>query len=304
MDELLMGEGISVIVPTRNRPDYLSNFLASLNNQTGLPDELIIIDASDTEDTRTMIEMKDDSLPFEVIYRREAPGSARQRNIGFRLSRGRYLVFFDDDVILEPDYIGIVCDTFSEHREEQLGGITGKITNLRRDSSPWDRAFKGIFFLSDFGKGQVKLSGFPSLRIGDEPSYVEILSGCNMAYPREVFSQYLFDERLTGYSYMEDIDLSFRISRRYPLYYQPKARLEHHPSGYRTHDSRELRRMMIRNHRYLFKKNQPQDLPHVLSHWISVLGVFLYNTLLQRDFNAARGMIEGLREPLHAEEDL
>jgi GT2 family glycosyltransferase len=299
-----MRKAISVIVPTRNRPDYLAGFLDSLKNQTRRPDELIIIDASDTEGTRTMIEMKGDGLPFEVIYKREAPGSARQRNIGFRTSRGRYLFFFDDDVILEPDYIGMVCDTFSKHGEEGLGGVTGKITNIRRDSSPWERAFKRVFFLSDFGKGGVKLSGFPSLRIGDEPSYVEILSGCNMAYLRAVFSQFLFDERLTGYSYMEDIDLSFRISRRYLLYYQPKARLEHHPSAYRTYDPRELRRMMIQNHRYLFKKNQTQDLPHLLCHWISILGVFLYNGFLQRDFMAAMGIIEGLREPLHAEENL
>jgi GT2 family glycosyltransferase len=304
MNQSPVGKGISVIVPTRNRHHYLANFLASLNTQTRLPDELIIIDASDTEDTRTMIETKDDFLPFEVIYKREAPGSARQRNIGFRISGGSYLFFFDDDVILEPDYIGTVCDTFSKHRKEQLGGITGKITNIRRDPSAWDRAFKRIFLLSDLGEGHVKLSGFPSLRIGDEPSYVEILSGCNMTYPREVFSQFLFDERLTGYSYMEDIDLSFRVGKRYPLYYQPRARLEHHPSAYRTHDQRELRKMMIQNHRYLFRKNQPQDLPHILSHWISILGVFLYNVLFQRDFMAASGVFEGLREPLNVEENL
>ena len=299
-----MNEGISVIIPTRNRPDDLAGFLDSLNTQTRLPDELIIVDASDTEDTSNMIRRRRDELAFEVIYKREAPGSARQRNIGFRISRGRYLFFFDDDVILEPEYLRAVCDTFSKHGEGQLGGITGKITNIRQDSCPWDRAFKGMFFLVDFGKGRVKLSGFPSLRIGDEPSYVEILSGCNMAYPREVFSQFLFDERLTGYSYMEDIDLSFRISRRYPLYYQPKARLKHFPTSYKTYGSRALRKMMIQNHRYLFKKNQPQDIPHVLSHWISILGVFLYNVLIQRDFMAAMGIIEGLREPVHAEKNL
>lgn len=299
-----MNKGISVIVPTRNRADDLVSFLDSLNNQTRLPDELIVVDASDNDDTSNMLRKRRDQLPFDVIYKREAPGSAKQRNIGFHISRGRYLFFFDDDVILEPAYLRMVCDTFSKYGEEQLGGITGKITNIGQDSSPWDRAFKGIFFLSDFGKGRVKLSGFPSLRIGDESSYVEILSGCNMVYPREVFSQFLFDERLTGYSYMEDIDLSFRISREYPLYYQPKARLEHFPTSYKTYSSRVLRKMMIQNHRYLFKKNQPQDLQHVLSHWISILGVFLYNVLIQRDFMAAMGIIEGLREPIHAEKNL
>jgi len=276
----------------------------SLCVQSRMPDELIIVDASDNDDTKEFIGERRNHLPFDCAYTHTASGLTRQRNMGIGSSRGRYLFFFDDDVILETEYLRAVCDTFSKHGEDQLGGITGKITNISQDSSLRDRAFKCIFFLSDFGKGRVKLSGFPSLRIGDEPSYVEILSGCNMVYPREVFSQFLFDERLAGYAYMEDIDLSFRISRRYPLYYQPKARLEHYPSGYRTYGSMELRRMMIQNHRYLFKKNQPQDLPHVLSHWISILGVFLYNVLIQRDFMAAMGIIEGLREPLHAEKNL
>jgi GT2 family glycosyltransferase len=299
-----MNKRISVIIPTRNRRDDLVNFLDSLKNQTRLPDELVIIDASDNDDTRNMLRKRRDGLLFDIIYKRESPGSARQRNIGFCISKGNCLFFFDDDVILEPEYLRTIFDTFSQHRERQFGGITGKITNISQGSSLWDRAFKKIFFLSDFGKGIVKLSGFPSLRIGNEPSHVEVLSGCNMAYPREVFSQFLFDEMLTGYSYMEDIDLSFRVSREYPLYYQPKARLEHFPTSYKTYGSRALRKMMIQNHRYLFRKNQPQDLPHVLSHWISILGVFLYNVLIQRDSNAAIGIIEGLREPIHAEKNL
>lgn len=272
--------------------------------QSRMPDELIVVDASDNGYTKELIEQRGNQLPFDCTYTHTASGLTRQRNIGIGLSRGRYLFFFDDDVILATEYIRTVCDTFSHHGEEQLGGITGKITNICKDSSIWDRAFKVIFFLSDFGKGRVKLSGFPSLRIGDEPSNVEILSGCNMAYPRGVFSQFLFDERLTGYSYMEDIDLSLRIGRQYPLFYQPKAQLEHFPTSYKTYGSRTLRRMMIQNHRYLFKKNQPQDLPHGLCHWISILGVFLYNVLIHRDFGAAIGIIEGLREPIYAKEDL
>jgi len=204
---------ISVIVPTRNRTRDLVNLLDSLRNQTRLPDELIVVDASDNDDTENMLAEQGNQLPFDVVYQRASPGSARQRNIGFGLSRVRYLFFFDDDVVLEPEYVRIIYDTFLEHGQGQLGGVTGRIANIKESPKAWERIFKRLFFLSDFGQGKVKLSGFPSLRIGEKPAYVELLSGCNMVYPRKVFSQFLFDEALTGYSYMEDVDLSFRVGR-------------------------------------------------------------------------------------------
>jgi len=204
---------ISVIVPTRNRTRDLVNLLDSLRNQTRLPDELIVVDASDNDDTENMLAEQGNQLPFDVVYQRASPGSARQRNIGFGLSRVRYLFFFDDDVVLEPEYVRIIYDTFLEHGQGQLGGVTGRIANIKESPKAWERIFKRLFFLSDFGQGKVKLSGFPSLRIGEKPASVELLSGCNMVYPRKVFSQFLFDEALTGYSYMEDVDLSLRVGR-------------------------------------------------------------------------------------------
>ena len=244
-----------------------------------------------------MLEHKSNQLPFDLIYKKTSPGSARQRNIGFSLSRGNCLLFFDDDVILDSEYIHIIMDTFAQHKKEQLGGMTRKITNIKQSPIAWERIFRKVFFLSDLGQGKIKISGFPSPKINDTPGYVEFLPGCNMIYKRNVFSQFLFDEALTGYSYMEDVDLSFRIGKKYLLYYQPKAKIKHYSTTHKTYDSRALRKMMIQNHRYLFKKNQNHDLTHILSHWLSILGVLLYNVLIERDLRAGYGIIEGLIDP-------
>jgi hypothetical protein len=56
--------------------------------------------------------------------------------------------------------------------------------------------------------------------------------------------------------------------------------------------------MLIEHHRYLFHKNMPKDFGHFLAHWISLVGIFLYNAMILRDFRACRGIIEGLLEPL------
>lgn len=288
---------ISIIICTKDRTKDLAKFLDSLGNQTRMPDELIIVDASQKNNTILMLEQKSDQLSFDVIYKKTSPGSARQRNIGFSLSRGKFLFFFDDDVVLDSEYIRTIIDTFIKYKEKNLGGMTGRITNIKQSPKAWERIFFKLFFLTDLGKGKIKLSGFPSVKIDEKPAYVEFLTGCNMVYKSEVFSKFLFDEALTGYSYMEDVDLSFRVGKKYLLYYQPRAKLKHYSTSYKTYDSRTLRKMMIQNHRYLFKKNQKHDLIHIYCHLLSIIGVFIYNVFIQRDLRAGLGIIEGLINP-------
>jgi GT2 family glycosyltransferase len=179
-----------------------------------------------------------------------------------------------------------------------VGGITGRIVNISALPVSWESLFKKLFFLSDFGQGRVKLSGLPSIKIDDEPGFVESLSGGCTAYMKGVFDQFRFDENLKGYAYLEDVDFSYRVGKKYRLLYQPKAKLKHYPSTYLKIDSKELRKMLVRHQAYLFRKNMPKDFPHYLGYWISVIGIFIYNGLIQRNLPACRGIIEGLLEPL------
>ena len=211
---------ISVIICTKDRADDLYRLLECLAAQKRAPDEVIIIDASRNEKTKDMLEQKSDNLPLDVIYRKTDPGLTRQRNTGIGLSRGEYVFFFDDDVILEKEFIETICDTFHRSRGLGVGGITGRIVNIRASQRSWESLFKKVFFLSDFGKGRVKLSGLPSIKIDDEPGFVESLSGGCTAYLKEVFDQFRFDEKLKGYAYLEDVDFSYRVGKKYRLLYQ------------------------------------------------------------------------------------
>jgi glycosyltransferase involved in cell wall biosynthesis len=289
---------ISVIVCTRNRKDDLMKLVKSLCVQSRMPDELIIVDASDNDDTKEFIGERRNHLPFDCAYTHTASGLTRQRNMGIGFSRGKYLFFFDDDVVLENEFIDIVYSSFKTFESDNVAGIMGRIVNIPSLTRSWEWLFKKIFLLSDFGKGRVKLSGLPSIRIDGELSFVESLSGGCTAYKREVFEHFRFDEKLKEYAYLEDVDFSFRVGRKYRLLYQPKARLMHFPSTYLTVDSRKLRKMFIQNHLYLFHKNMPKDFPHFFGYWISVIGAFLYNGIIQRDLKACRGIVEGLLEPL------
>lgn len=290
---------ISVIICTKDRHEEIRRFFASLDSQSLLPGEVVVVDASATEETARFIEsQKAEGKEYALHYEHMEPGMTRQRNRGLDLSRGGTVIYFDDDVVLEKGCVKAMGESFRDLSHTRLGGVTGRITNVSEErKGGLDRALKKAFFLSDLGSGRVKASGFPEHRVGDEPGFVQVVSGCCMAFRRHVLESLRFDERLSGYCYMEDVDISRRLTAAgYLIYYQPGARLAHlSPTHAKGADTRSLRSMYIRNHRYFFRKNGKKDLAHAAAFAWSIAGVFWYNLLLSRDIRAARGVLEGLR---------
>ncbi|NQT56651.1 MAG: glycosyltransferase family 2 protein, partial [Desulfobacteraceae bacterium] len=117
---------ISVIICTKDRHLELSRLINSLNVQTLIPDELIIIDASVDDDTGTHVKGSSELSRYPIKYIKSSPGLTKQRNIGIREAKGKYVFFFDDDVVLDSDYIRIIMETFSHLQGVQLGGLTGR----------------------------------------------------------------------------------------------------------------------------------------------------------------------------------
>ena len=284
---------ISVIVCTKDRPQELRRFLDSLDRQTCLPDEVVIVDGGAGVETREMVLRQAERGPYPLHYLQTRPGLTRQRNQGVRAAAGRYLMFFDDDVVLYPRYVEAARSAFEDRSQGAVDGVMGRIVN-----SPHQDAitclFNTLFLLSAQGKGKLKRSGLPSMPSGRLGSQVFIFSGCCMAYSRAVFDRFAFDEKLTGYGYMEDIDFSSRVSREFKLVYHPEAELEHHPTTFRQHDTAALREMMVRHHVYLYRKNMPKTCAHLAAFLWSIFGILAYNTVLSRDPAACRGILRGL----------
>src|SRR5207245_10387284 len=99
----------SAIIATKNRPAELAEMLRSLVNQTRLPDEVVIIDQSEDDDTQRLVESMAASHrncpQFVYCYEPTATGASAARNSGIDQSHGDIVMFFDDDVILERDYV-------------------------------------------------------------------------------------------------------------------------------------------------------------------------------------------------------
>lgn len=93
---------VSVVVPTRNRPDLVVRAVRSAFAQTLSRIEIVVvIDGSDEATVTTLAELKDPRL--SVIALPESVGGAEARNIGVRSSRGEFIALLDDDDEWAPD---------------------------------------------------------------------------------------------------------------------------------------------------------------------------------------------------------
>ena len=92
---------ISVIVPTYNRADLISETIESILNQTYKYFELIIVDDGSTDNTEEVIRKFKDSR-IKYIKTDNWGGPARPRNTGIKKTKGEYIAFCDDDDIWLP----------------------------------------------------------------------------------------------------------------------------------------------------------------------------------------------------------
>ncbi|NME68173.1 glycosyltransferase family 2 protein [Flammeovirga aprica] len=110
---------ISIIIPSFNRANLISETLDSVLYQTYSNWECIIIDDGSTDGTQKIIQeyVKRDSR-FKLYQRdREPKGAPTCRNIGLEKSSGDYIMFFDSDDILSLTCFEDRIKYFNEQKE-------------------------------------------------------------------------------------------------------------------------------------------------------------------------------------------
>jgi glycosyltransferase involved in cell wall biosynthesis len=87
---------VSVVVPTRGRPDLVVRAVRSALAQSVQEIEVVVVaDGPDDATTRALGTIDDPRLVVEVLPEPRSVGAAR--NAGVRIARGRWIAFLDDD---------------------------------------------------------------------------------------------------------------------------------------------------------------------------------------------------------------
>src|SRR5690349_11073672 len=114
------GPKVSVVVPTRDRSDYLREAIESVRAVAGddVDVELIISDNGDSAEVRGIAE----KFGAKYVQARVA-GASAARNAGFRAATGDYIAFLDDDDVWLSGHLLPLLRALEQH--PMLGAVVG-----------------------------------------------------------------------------------------------------------------------------------------------------------------------------------
>ena len=107
---------VSVIIPTYNRLETLFHALGSLQEQSLLTFEVLVVDNAASLDVLGKIEEFNKSARIVVRYISESRlGAHHARHAGARAASGDILIFTDDDATFEPGWLNAYAKAFADN---------------------------------------------------------------------------------------------------------------------------------------------------------------------------------------------
>jgi GT2 family glycosyltransferase len=225
---------IAFVVATKDRPAELERLLLSLARQERKPDEVVIVDGGEPGVAGVLARPGLSGLRLRYL-RCRPPSAARQRNRGIRqVGPDIDLVgFLDDDAVLAPGAMAGMMDFW----ERAAGDIGGAQFNMTNHPAIFAAGLKRLPFVAALGlysgrPGEVLPSGF-QVMVGpvERTVFVRWLGSGASVWRRSVFAAESFDEWFQGYSYLEDLDFSYRVGKRLRLAVVGGADYEHLPAS-------------------------------------------------------------------------
>jgi GT2 family glycosyltransferase len=289
---------VTAVLPTKNRAALLADTVRALLAQTIVPDEIIVVDQSATEEGRRLVSELVAALPAErrpalvYVWDREINGAAAARNAGLDLARGDIVVFVDDDVVPAHDVIARLLDHYA--RTPELAAIAPVITNYPAPALA-QRVFREIFCLGPFrDERQPIYWNWPEY--GGAVVPVRMFTGAMMSFRRATLGDLRHDARYRGASVGEDIDLCWALGRLGGrLAIATDAHIVHNRA---PRPSTRPEEAQIAAWGFLSHKHLPQTLTTRLAFAWYVTGVFTgaaFNAVTERTSAPLRSAVAGLR---------
>jgi GT2 family glycosyltransferase len=244
---LLPAQPISAIIATVGRAEWLRLCLDSLTRQTVPISEVVVVHCGDDAETAALTNdphWRQAGLHVRYFHHPER-NCAQQRNFGIQQAEYDNLLLVDDDVEVDPHWAEELFKPI--WTDPGVGATMGRLVNqpMATPTLFW-RIYRTVLHgrVKGFEPGRLigaaLPNGFPIT--AEEPITCEWIAGGASALRREAFESVGgFASFFEGSSPGEDLDLGYRLSRAWKVYYVPSARCVHHqaPSGRETSDQHQ-----------------------------------------------------------------
>lgn len=241
---------VSCVIVTYHRVQPLNALLSSIKCQTVKPKEIILVDNTEKGNDDICNLIKDKYGTKDIHYFRNPTGNniSGAKNYGIKKAKGDIVLFFDDDLVLDKNYVEQILKVYKHHPEAV--GVQGYIKNTGK---PLYYRFTEKMIVTSWGFNTYPLDIKKTIPC-------EWMSGGNSSYKKEIFNSFKFDEKLKKYSFKEDVALSYAVFKKHKggLFITPKALATHNHAAEGRLADKELIYTKTKNTFYFFFKYMKQ----------------------------------------------
>jgi GT2 family glycosyltransferase len=215
---------VSVIVVNWNRAGLLECCLRSLERQSDVDFEIIVVDNGSTDPSLDVVKhfKQNSRIPVEVIENESNRGFCAANNQGIAVAAGEYIALLNNDAEADAGWLGAM---YRELRVRPSFGMIASKILVHEDSRKIDKA--GHLIYPD---GQNRGRGSGEIDRGQYDRVEEVLwpDGCAALYRKSMLDEIGgFDEDLFAYGDDAELGLRARIAG-WRCLYVPDAVVRHH----------------------------------------------------------------------------
>lgn len=214
---------LSVIIPTRDRPNQLIRLLDSILAQKTRPFEVIVVDNGTHGLNHKILSLYCRLLHLKIL-REHKIGEARARNRGIQLAKGDIIAMVDDDCVVGDNWITniltshthgefVVQGVGKEHPHSQ--NIYSYIHNLRSE--------EGYEYALSMSSGSIQAGG------ATRP-IISLIDTKNVSFPRSLTKKIIpwYEDTLPSYAFANDISVVKKLTQLHiPIIYNPDIVVYH-----------------------------------------------------------------------------
>jgi glycosyltransferase involved in cell wall biosynthesis len=247
-----MAPTVSIVIPTRDRPDKLARLLLRVKKQLYQDFECLVIDDGSSDDTLDKYDIIWNTLDDRFVLKRKGKserggGPGKTRNTGIRLSHGDFIAFCDDDDLwIRDDHLSEAVAALTKY-EADLFIANMQLSNDGNVINPdwfsigarylWKNPVSpkhDIYLVTREDIGRFLLHG--SIHANTLVVNKALMTKAGMYYEREIFG--------------EDYDITFRLAdnaNKILIRSAVVADLDvtDHPSFIRSYEAQELMLFVI-----------------------------------------------------------
>jgi len=149
----MTSNSISVIIPAFNAEKTIRRALISVENQSLLPKEVIVVDDCSSDQTNEVIReyMEESRLVIRHEIQSTNAGAASARNAGWNLASEKYIAFLDADDMWHPKKLEIQFNAMENSDDCSMSCHYRHVTDLENWSEvQFDASVQRLFTFKDF----------------------------------------------------------------------------------------------------------------------------------------------------------